>query len=140
MGRRPLRRPGDVDGAVAAYHVLSRRGDIDDERLAGIVQATKEHQIGPPSFMAMIAGFGLKDSMDLISASAPVDEVRVSGGGAVSDLWLQILADVLGTPLHRLGTTEGAAHGAAMLAALREFHQPVKQEDDITVTVIKINE
>ena len=62
--------------------------------------------------------FGLKDSMDLIAAAAPIDEIRVSGGGAVSDTWMQIVADVVGRPLHRLGTSEGAAQGAAILAAL----------------------
>jgi hypothetical protein len=63
----------NIDGAIAAHHVLGRRGDLDDERLAGIVRATKEHQIGPPSFMAMIAGFGLG------GAGAPdhvVDSIR----------------------------------------------------------------
>lgn len=51
----------NVDGALAAFHVLKERFDLRDPdeaaRLAGILAATKEHQIGPPSFMAMIAGF-----------------------------------------------------------------------------------
>ena len=42
--------------------------------------------------------------------------MRVSGGGARSALWRQILADVLDTELVTVNTTEGAAYGAALLA------------------------
>jgi xylulokinase len=64
--------------------------------------------------------FGLKDSFELIQESGmgPVREVRVSGGGAQSPLWRQIIADVLGAELRTVNTTEGAAYGAAMLAAV----------------------
>ena len=44
--------------------------------------------------------------------------MRVSGGGAKSPLWCQILADVLGTELVTVNTSEGAAYGAALLAAV----------------------
>lgn len=50
----------NIDGAVGAYHCLKEHFDLskpeDADRLAGILAATREHQIGPPSFMAMIAG------------------------------------------------------------------------------------
>jgi xylulokinase len=46
-----------------------------------------------------------------------IREVRVSGGGARSALWRQILADVLDVELVRVNITEGAAYGAALLAA-----------------------
>jgi xylulokinase len=61
--------------------------------------------------------FGLKDSAELISAATDVGEVRVSGGGASSPVWLQIIADVMNLPLRVVGTEEAAAHGAALLAA-----------------------
>jgi xylulokinase len=44
--------------------------------------------------------------------------VRVSGGGAKSALWRQILADVLGAELVMVNTTEGSAYGAAILAGV----------------------
>ncbi|MGI9643559.1 MAG: xylulokinase [Acidimicrobiia bacterium] len=61
--------------------------------------------------------FGLRDSAELIRAVAPLGEIRASGGGASSQLWLQILADVIGLPVRVVGTPEAAAHGAALLAA-----------------------
>lgn len=64
--------------------------------------------------------FGLKDIFLLMQESGvrSVDQVRVSGGGAKSSLWRQILADVLGTELVTVNTTEGAAYGAALLAGV----------------------
>jgi sugar (pentulose or hexulose) kinase len=41
-------------------------------------------------------------------------EIRATGGGAKSRLWLQIVADVFGTPVVTLRETEAAAYGAAL--------------------------
>lgn len=65
--------------------------------------------------------FGLNDGFQLMAAAGlPSDrmQVRVSGGGAKSRLWRQILADVIGAPLVSTNSTEGAAYGAALLAAV----------------------
>ena len=64
--------------------------------------------------------FGLRDSFTLIGEAGlgDIHQVRVSGGGARSLLWQQILADVLGAELVTVNTTEGAAYGAALLAGV----------------------
>ena len=64
--------------------------------------------------------FGIKDSFTLIQNAGlgAIEEVRVSGGGAKSALWRQIMADVLGVSLVTVNTTEGAAYGAALLAGV----------------------
>ncbi|HEX9615649.1 MAG TPA: FGGY-family carbohydrate kinase, partial [Bacteroidota bacterium] len=63
--------------------------------------------------------FSLRDCLELMKAMGiPVSEVRVSGGGARSKLWRQILADVMNTGLATVTTTEGASYGAALLAAV----------------------
>jgi xylulokinase len=41
-------------------------------------------------------------------------EIRATGGGAKSRLWLQIVADVFGTPVATLREAEAAAYGAAL--------------------------
>ena len=62
--------------------------------------------------------FGLRDGLDLMTDAGipPPSAIRGSGGGLASPLWRQILADVLGTSIVGVGTTEGAAYGAALLA------------------------
>jgi xylulokinase len=64
--------------------------------------------------------FGLRDSFELMRTVglAELRQVRVSGGGAKSALWRQILANVLGVELVTVNTTEGAAYGAALLAGV----------------------
>ncbi len=64
--------------------------------------------------------YGLRDSFALMEhAGLPTpSQVRVSGGGARSAVWRQILADVLNAELVTVNTTEGAAFGAALLAGV----------------------
>ncbi|MBE7471620.1 MAG: xylulokinase [Anaerolineales bacterium] len=64
--------------------------------------------------------FGLRDSFELMKSAglAQITQVRVSGGGAKSPLWRQILADTLNAELVTVNTTEGAAYGAALLAGV----------------------
>ncbi|MCJ7533845.1 MAG: xylulokinase [Anaerolineales bacterium] len=64
--------------------------------------------------------FGLRDSMELIKKAGlgEIQQVRVSGGGARSPLWRQILSDVMDVELVTVNTTEGAALGAALLAGV----------------------
>jgi xylulokinase len=64
--------------------------------------------------------YGIKDSFTLIlqAGLGSIKQVRISGGGAKSELWRQIMADVLGVELVTVNTTEGAAFGAALLAGV----------------------
>lgn len=64
--------------------------------------------------------FGLRDNFALMRevGLGSIQQVRVSGGGARSALWRQILADVCGVDLVTVETTEGAAFGAALLAGV----------------------
>ncbi len=63
---------------------------------------------------------GLKDGYDLMLAAGlpELEKVRISGGGAQSPLWCQILADVLGQELATVEEGEGAAFGAALLGGV----------------------
>ena len=63
--------------------------------------------------------YGLRDSLELLKelGVAP-SKGRVSGGGARSRLWLEIVASVLGLPLELTVVEEGSAYGAAMLAGV----------------------
>jgi xylulokinase len=64
--------------------------------------------------------FGLRDGMDQMTASglAAPQQIRASGGGIASAVWRQILADVLRAEIATVATAQGAAFGAALLAAV----------------------
>jgi len=82
--------------------------------------------------------FGLRDSFELVKdvGVKALKEVRISGGGARSPLWRQMIADVLGSELITVNTTEGAAYGAALLAGVGAGIWPTV--DDACATVIQI--
>jgi xylulokinase len=63
--------------------------------------------------------YGLRDSLELLRELGVTPEKgRVSGGGARSRLWLEIVASVLGLPLELTVVEEGSAYGAALLAGV----------------------
>ena len=63
--------------------------------------------------------YGLRDSLELLRSLGVEPTIgRVSGGGARSELWLKIVASVLGIPLERTAVEEGAAYGAALLGGV----------------------
>ncbi len=68
--------------------------------------------------------FGLYQMYELIMKTNPslkFDEIILSGGGANSALWKQIVADIFGLPVRILaGAAEGGAFGAALVAAVGE--------------------
>lgn len=65
------------------------------------------------------ATFGLAGVLEVLqNMGVTGGEVRVTGGGAKSDFWVQMLADVFGQPCVRLETDEGPAFGAALLAGV----------------------
>jgi xylulokinase len=63
--------------------------------------------------------FGLRDSLELLGELGVTPAAgRVSGGGARSRLWLEIVASVLGLPLELTAAAEGSAYGAALLGGV----------------------
>jgi xylulokinase len=63
--------------------------------------------------------FGLRDALDLVGELGKSPRTgRASGGGARSQLWLEIVASALELPLELTALDEGAAHGAALLAGV----------------------
>ncbi|UCC65168.1 MAG: hypothetical protein JSV36_09100 [Anaerolineae bacterium] len=63
--------------------------------------------------------FELRVNLDLLQeGGVRIDELRAIGGGARSDLWLQLKADITGVPVVVPRITEAACWGAALLAGV----------------------
>jgi xylulokinase len=61
----------------------------------------------------------LRLNLDILQKGGIViDELRAIGGGAKSELWLQLKADVTGIPVAAPEVTEAAGMGAAILAGV----------------------
>jgi xylulokinase len=100
------------------YLMGERTPHLDNRARGGWIGLTAKHTRADV-IRALIEGvaYSQKDCLRIIEAlGVPVDSVRVSGGGARSPLWRQILADVFNKRVVRLESQEGSAYGAALLA------------------------
>ncbi|HYP29654.1 MAG TPA: xylulokinase [Blastocatellia bacterium] len=114
------RVPAGSEGLLFLPYLSGERTPYPDPLARGAwVGLTVRHRRGHLT-RAVLEGvaFGLKDSFALIQGAGlgAIEQARVSGGGAKSALWRQILADILSVELAVVNTTEGAAFGAALLA------------------------
>lgn len=103
-------------------YLIGERTPHNDSNVRGsFIGLTHNHKKGEMT-RAVLEGvaFALRDSFELLKEmDIKVEKIRVSGGGAKSLLWKQILADVLGKPVISIDSAvEGPALGAAILAAV----------------------
>jgi xylulokinase len=67
--------------------------------------------------------FELRLNLDLLKdGGVKIDQLRAIGGGARSELWLQLKADICGVPVTVPKITEAASFGAALLAGTAAGH------------------
>ena len=120
--REAERWPPGTEGLLfQPYLTGERTPHADPDARAAFVGLELRHDRGA-LVRAVLEGvaYGLRDSLELLRALGVEAEVgRVSGGGARSELWLRIVASVLGIPLERTAVEEGAAYGAALLGGVR---------------------
>ncbi len=63
--------------------------------------------------------FGMRDAVEIIAAMGiEIGSVRVLGGGARSDFWRQLQADIYKKPVVVTNAAEGPAYGVALLAGV----------------------
>jgi xylulokinase len=113
--------PGAEGLQFQPYLSGERTPHADPAARAAFVGLSLRHDAGALT-RAVLEGvaYGLRDCLELVRELGLEASVgRVSGGGARSELWLRIVASVLGIPLERMVVEEGAAFGAALLAGVR---------------------
>ncbi|MBN1536290.1 MAG: FGGY-family carbohydrate kinase [Anaerolineales bacterium] len=117
--------PG-ADGLIYLPWIWGERAPVDDDNVrGGFVMLGLNH--GKWHMMrAILEGVGhhLRWIFDAIEKTGiPQTEANVIGGGAVSSIWLQILADTTGRKLYQVeGPLDACARGAAMTAAVGLGH------------------
>lgn len=90
---------------------------------------------------AVIEGitFGMKDSLDVMRAMGlKMAEIRLSGGGAKSEFWSQLQADVYGVDACVTNSTAGSAYGAMIMGGVGAgVWKTVPEACDAAVKVVK---
>ncbi|MCG3156627.1 MAG: Xylulose kinase [bacterium] len=109
------------EGLLFLPYLTGERTPHPDPHARGAFIGLNIRHAQPHLARAVIEGvtFGLRDSLELMRGlGVPTQQVRASGGGAKSAIWRQILADVFNAEIVTVNSTEGAAHGAALLAGV----------------------
>jgi xylulokinase len=110
--------PGSQGLFWLPYLMGERTPHLDASARGGWIGLTAKHTRAD-LIRSLLEGvsYSQKDCLDIIvQMGAAVTSVRFSGGGARSEFWQQMLADVLGKPVAVLENQEGSAYGAALLA------------------------
>jgi xylulokinase len=137
------RWPPGAEGLVfLPYLAGERTPHVDAGARGAFVGLSLRHDRGALT-RAVLEGvaFALRDSLELLrELGVEPRSARVSGGGARSELWLRIVASVLGVPLERTAAEEGAAYGAALLGGVAagvfaDVHEAVEATVRVTRTV-----
>lgn len=113
--------PAGADGLVFLPYLCGERTPHPDPLARGALVGLTLRHTKAHLTRAVIEGvsFGLRDALELMRGLGVAPrEIRVSGGGAKSSLWRQILADVFQLDIVRSNVAQGAAFGAAILAAV----------------------
>jgi xylulokinase len=84
---------------------------------------TLEHDRGHLA-RAVFEGLSLTIKDCLAASGAQVEELRLCGGGAGSDLWCRMIADATGVPVVRTGDTEIGAKGAFLSGLVATGAEP----------------
>ena len=132
--------PGTEGLLFAPYLAGERTPHADPDARGAFTGLSLRHDRGALA-RATLEGvaYGLRDSLELLRALGVCPEVgRASGGGATSELWLRIVASVLGLPLERTESEEGSAFGAALLAGVRAG--VFKDADDAVARCVRVRD
>lgn len=113
--------PAGCEGLIMLPHLMGAGSPEFDVRVKGVFAGISP-QMGKGHFIRAImesVACMIKNNIDSIwEYGIEPEEIRTLGGGAESDLWNQIKADMTGIPFVTLQSPETACMGAAVLAGI----------------------
>lgn len=99
-----------MEGAASPFWEPDARGFI-----YGLSLSTSEGQIMRSLYEGI--AYQIRVNLDVLEQlGSTIEEIRIFGGGAKSDIWCKIIADVTGKKVSTLYTSEAANLGAALKA------------------------
>jgi xylulokinase len=106
---------------VAVPYWNSVLGPYWDPFASGIIVGWRGFHQLPHLYRAILEGIAFEQYLGTLGVEKALGQTVkryiAMGGGAQSDLWCQIIADITNKPVFRATTTEAAALGAGILAA-----------------------
>lgn len=124
-------------------YLTGERSPINDPHARGTFVGMTPNTTRAEMTLAMFEGvaFSLRQILTRMNElGITVRQARIIGGGANSAVWRQVIADVLGITLERINVSEGAAYGAAILAAVGSGESAYESIAETTKKFIKVEQ
>ena len=113
--------PAGAQGLLLVPYWNSAMNPYWDEKASGMLVGLRGIHGRGHIYRAILEGIAFEQRLHINGVEntlgTNIEKFIVVGGGAQSDLWCQIIADVTGKPVQRGVETEAAALGAGILAA-----------------------
>ena len=109
---------GDNDVYFLPY-LMGERSPHNDVNARGCFIGMRPDTTRKQMTLAVMEGvaYALRDCVEVAKLSGlQIHGTKICGGGARSDIWKQVVANVFGVPVYVLNIEEGPAYGAAILA------------------------
>ncbi len=139
LTKEAQRAPAGCEGLIFLPYLMGERTPHLDPDAKGVFFGLTARHTRSDMIRAILEGvaYSLRDSFEIFrEMSVPIEQVRASGGGARSELWRQIQADVFNTELVTVNATEGPAYGVALLAGVGTgVWQSVPEACDATIKI-----
>ncbi|GAB0117150.1 FGGY-family carbohydrate kinase [Acidisoma sp. 7E03] len=113
--------PAGSEGVVVLPYLLGEKSPIQDPAARGTITGLSLNHGPAHLWRAALEGVGyaFRHHIEVFrELGYPVRRLLVSDGGSQSDIWMQIVADILQMPLQRLEGHPGSCLGAAWVAAM----------------------
>lgn len=102
-------------------YLMGERSPINDVNARGTFIGMSMDSTRADMTLAMLEGvaFGIRDSVEVAKKlGIKLERSKICGGGAKSELWKKIFANILGMDIETVETEEGPGYGGAILAAV----------------------
>lgn len=113
--------PAGANGLLFTPYIVGERTPHADAKIRGTFTGIDSSHKRGDFVRAVLEGiaFSLNESVEIFrNYGKKIDTVISIGGGAKSELWLQIQADIFNAKVVKLKSEQGPGMGAAMLAAV----------------------
>jgi len=108
-------------GLIMLPHFDGMNSPMPDPEARGAFLNLSLHHTRADMYRATLEalGYTLNENLDLFRRSGfDINTIRSIGGVAKSDLWIQMIADIVGLPIEKPLIVEAAVLGAAMISAV----------------------
>ncbi|NBI08974.1 xylulokinase [Colidextribacter sp. OB.20] len=132
------------EGLAFLPYLNGEKTPINDENARGVFFGLSQRHGLNEICRSVMEGvtFSLRDSVELFREHGlEVREIRASGGGAKSQLWRQMQADIYNAKVVTMNMEEGPAAGAAILAGVGAgFYKNVAEGCDAVLKIESVTE